>query len=158
MCRSKSRSIATPGASDHLTTPSTSTPTIGGWVTTAKKPLALRSRLSLTTSDATRNNYAASNDEPAAAQAETSAPSGICTTPRLAGQSYDNAEAESLIGPTRPNAPKREGPWRGVDDLELATLSWVHWFNPEPALADAAGPACSGSSQVPGASRRSEGA
>ena len=20
-------------------------------------------------------------------------------------------------------------PWRGVDDLELATLSWVHWFN-----------------------------
>lgn len=22
-----------------------------------------------------------------------------------------------------------EGPWRGVDDLELATLSWVHWFN-----------------------------
>lgn len=22
-----------------------------------------------------------------------------------------------------------EGPWRGLDDLELATLSWVHWFN-----------------------------
>jgi putative transposase len=22
-----------------------------------------------------------------------------------------------------------EGPWRGVDDLELATLSWVHWYN-----------------------------
>jgi putative transposase len=22
-----------------------------------------------------------------------------------------------------------EGPWTGVDDLELATLSWVDWFN-----------------------------
>jgi putative transposase len=21
------------------------------------------------------------------------------------------------------------GPWRGVDELELATLSWVHWYN-----------------------------
>ena len=24
---------------------------------------------------------------------------------------------------------KIDGPFRGVDDLELATLSWVHWFN-----------------------------
>ena len=24
---------------------------------------------------------------------------------------------------------KREGPWKGVDDLELATLGWVSWFN-----------------------------
>jgi transposase InsO family protein len=22
-----------------------------------------------------------------------------------------------------------EGPWRRVDDLELATLNWVHWYN-----------------------------
>ena len=22
-----------------------------------------------------------------------------------------------------------KGPWRTVDDVELATLSWVHWFN-----------------------------
>ena len=22
-----------------------------------------------------------------------------------------------------------EGPWRGADDLELATLGWVDWFN-----------------------------
>jgi putative transposase len=21
------------------------------------------------------------------------------------------------------------GPWRGLDDLELATLEWVDWFN-----------------------------
>jgi putative transposase len=24
---------------------------------------------------------------------------------------------------------RHEGPWRGVDDLELATLNWVWWFN-----------------------------
>jgi putative transposase len=23
----------------------------------------------------------------------------------------------------------QDEPWRGVDDLELATLNWVHWFN-----------------------------
>ncbi|MGH3544995.1 MAG: integrase core domain-containing protein [Mycobacteriales bacterium] len=24
---------------------------------------------------------------------------------------------------------RHEGPWRGTDDLELATLNWIHWFN-----------------------------
>ncbi len=26
---------------------------------------------------------------------------------------------------------KRHGPWRGVEDVEAATLGWVHWFNTE---------------------------
>jgi putative transposase len=38
------------------------------------------------------------------------------------GDSYDNAEAESLIGLYKAECVRREGPWRGVDDLELATL------------------------------------
>ena len=25
--------------------------------------------------------------------------------------------------------PARSGPWRTVEDVELATLSWVHWHN-----------------------------
>ena len=25
-----------------------------------------------------------------------------------------------------------EGPWAGADDLELATLGWVDWFNHTP--------------------------
>lgn len=45
------------------------------------------------------------------------------------GDSYDNAQAESLIGLYKLECVRRDGPWRGVDDLELATLSWVHWFN-----------------------------
>ncbi len=43
--------------------------------------------------------------------------------------SYDNAQVESLIGLYKTELVRREGPWRGVDDLELATLGWVHWFN-----------------------------
>jgi putative transposase len=45
------------------------------------------------------------------------------------GDSYDNALAESMIGLYKTELVRHEGPWRGVDDLELATLSWVHWFN-----------------------------
>ena len=42
---------------------------------------------------------------------------------------YDNALAESAIGLYKTECTQPEGPWRGVDDLELATLDWVSWFN-----------------------------
>jgi putative transposase len=45
------------------------------------------------------------------------------------GDSYDNALAESTIGLYKAELVHHEGPWRGVDDLELATLTWVSWFN-----------------------------
>jgi len=45
------------------------------------------------------------------------------------GDSYDNALAESVIGLYKNECVKHDGPFRTVDDLELATLSWVHWFN-----------------------------
>lgn len=45
------------------------------------------------------------------------------------GDSYDNAQAESLIGLYKAECVRRDGPWRGPEDLELATLGWVHWFN-----------------------------
>jgi putative transposase len=45
------------------------------------------------------------------------------------GDSYDNALAESVIGLYKTECVRHEGPWRGVDDLELATLNWVDWFN-----------------------------
>lgn len=45
------------------------------------------------------------------------------------GDSYDNAMAESAIGLYKTECVRPDGPFRGVDDLELATLSWVHWFN-----------------------------
>ncbi len=45
------------------------------------------------------------------------------------GDSYDNALAESTIGLYKTECVRPDGPWRGVDDLELGTLNWVHWFN-----------------------------
>lgn len=45
------------------------------------------------------------------------------------GDSYDNALAESAIGLYKTECVKIDGPFRTVDELELATLSWVHWFN-----------------------------
>jgi putative transposase len=43
--------------------------------------------------------------------------------------SFPNALAESVIGLYKTECVRPDGPWRGVDDLELATLDWVHWFN-----------------------------
>ncbi|WP_344690554.1 IS3 family transposase [Blastococcus jejuensis] len=45
------------------------------------------------------------------------------------GDSYNNAAAESLIGLYKTELIRRRGPWRGLDDVELATLEYVHWFS-----------------------------
>ena len=45
------------------------------------------------------------------------------------GDSYDNAMAESIIGLFKTEVIRRHGPWRGIDDVEIATLEWVDWFN-----------------------------
>ena len=45
------------------------------------------------------------------------------------GDSFDNAMAESVIGLYKTECVRHDGPFRSVDDLELVTLSWVHWYN-----------------------------
>ena len=45
------------------------------------------------------------------------------------GDSYDNALAESVNGLYKAECVYWQGPWRGADDLELATMEWVDWFN-----------------------------
>jgi len=45
------------------------------------------------------------------------------------GDSYDNALAESTIGLFKTELVRFEGPWHGLDDLELATSDWVDWYN-----------------------------
>ena len=45
------------------------------------------------------------------------------------GDSYDNALAESVIGLYKTELVRPKGPWRGLDDLEYAKLSWVDWYN-----------------------------
>jgi putative transposase len=47
------------------------------------------------------------------------------------GDSYDNAAAEALNSLYKKELIEREGPWRGTDDVMLATLEWVNWYNTE---------------------------
>jgi putative transposase len=45
------------------------------------------------------------------------------------GDSFDNALAESVVGLYKIECVHHDGPFRGMDDLELATADWVWWFN-----------------------------
>ena len=45
------------------------------------------------------------------------------------GDSYDNALAETVVRLYKTECVKLDGPFRTADELEYATLSWVHWFN-----------------------------
>ncbi len=45
------------------------------------------------------------------------------------GDSYDNALAESTIGLYKAELINRRGPWRTIDDVEIATLEYIDWFN-----------------------------
>lgn len=61
--------------------------------------------------------------------ADRLADAGAIASIGTVGDSYDNALAESAIGLYKTECVKIDGPFRTVDELELATLSWVHWFN-----------------------------
>jgi putative transposase len=45
------------------------------------------------------------------------------------GDSYDNALAEAVNGLYKAELIGRRGPWRGAEQVELATLAWVQWWN-----------------------------
>ena len=45
------------------------------------------------------------------------------------GDSYDNALAEALNSLFKAEVIRNLGPWKGIDDVEIATAEWVHWFN-----------------------------
>lgn len=45
------------------------------------------------------------------------------------GDSYDNALAETVNGLYKAELINRQGPWRSVDQVELATAEWVAFWN-----------------------------
>jgi len=56
------------------------------------------------------------------------------------GDSYDNALAEALNSLYKAELIRNKGPWKGIDDVEIATAEWVLWFNtyrPHGALGGA---------------------
>ncbi len=42
--------------------------------------------------------------------------------------------AESVIGLYKTEVIRKDGPWKGVDDVDFATLHWVSWFNDQRLL------------------------
>lgn len=45
------------------------------------------------------------------------------------GDSYDNAMAEAFNSLYKAELVRNRGPWRGLDDLELATVEYIDWYN-----------------------------
>ena len=60
---------------------------------------------------------------------ERLAEAGAVTSVGSRGDSYDNALAETIIGLYKTELIRRRGPWKGLDQVEYATLEWVDWFN-----------------------------
>jgi len=60
---------------------------------------------------------------------ERLAEAGIESSVGSTGDSYDNALAESVIGLFKTEEIYRRGPWKGLEDVEFATLEWVAWYN-----------------------------
>ena len=45
------------------------------------------------------------------------------------GDSYDNAMAEALNSLFKAELIRNRGPWKGIDDLEIAVAEYIDWFN-----------------------------
>ena len=56
---------------------------------------------------------------------------GIESSVGSRGDAYDNALAETINGLYKTEVIRHLGPWKGLDDVELATLEWVAWYNTE---------------------------
>ncbi len=54
------------------------------------------------------------------------------------GDSFDNALAETVNGLYKTELIHRRGPWKTMEQLELATAAWVQWWN-ERRLHEACG-------------------
>jgi transposase InsO family protein len=60
---------------------------------------------------------------------ERLAAGGVSGSVGTFGDAYDNALAESVIGLFKTELIKPRGPWRTAEQVELATLEYVDWFN-----------------------------
>ena len=61
--------------------------------------------------------------------AERLTDAGIDSSVGSVGDSYDNALAETINGLYKTEVIRQQGPWKNIEDVEFATLTWVDWFN-----------------------------
>jgi putative transposase len=57
------------------------------------------------------------------------AEAGIAPSVGSRADAYDNALAETVIGLFKTEVIRRQGPWRHLEAVEFATLTWTDWFN-----------------------------
>ena len=66
---------------------------------------------------------------------ERLAEAGIEPSVSSKGDSYDYALAETISGLYKTKVIHRRGPWKTLENVELATLEWVAWFNNQRLLS-----------------------
>jgi putative transposase len=69
---------------------------------------------------------------------ERLAEAGVVNSVGSKGDSYDNALAETVNGLYKTELIRRRKRWHSLEELELATAEWVHWWN-ETRLHSACG-------------------
>jgi putative transposase len=57
------------------------------------------------------------------------AEAGAIASAGTAGDSYDNALAETIVGIYKAELIRHRGPWRTAGEVQAATARWVSWFN-----------------------------
>lgn len=57
------------------------------------------------------------------------AEAGVVASVGSTGDSYDNALAEGFNSLFKAELVRNRGPWKTIDDLEIATAEYVDWFN-----------------------------
>jgi transposase InsO family protein len=60
---------------------------------------------------------------------ERLAEAGVERSVGSVGDSFDNALAETINGLFKTEVIHPNGPWRSLEAVEFATLTWVDWFN-----------------------------
>jgi putative transposase len=65
---------------------------------------------------------------------ERLATAGVQPSVGTVGDAYDNALAESVIGLFKTELISPRGPWRTAEQVELATLDYVDWYNHQRLL------------------------
>lgn len=60
---------------------------------------------------------------------ERLAENGIVASVGSKGDSYDNALAEAFNSLFKAELVRNRGPWRGINDLEIAVAEYIDWFN-----------------------------
>jgi putative transposase len=57
------------------------------------------------------------------------AAAGVASSVGSRGDAYDNALAETINGLYKAEVIHHLAPWKGLEDVEYATLEWVAWYN-----------------------------